>query len=197
MHATVSPQPLGEPLRPYLAILVALVGASCAWACGDETPHTQELGKDSGVESAMQDAAHDAAHDAPQDDAYTVAPCPDSIPDFALGMQAQGEDGNLVVRLRAAAPSPPERFLNDWEVEVVDGEGRSVPDARIDMARPFMPVHGHDGGVAPVVRSLSGPGAFAVDGINLNMRGPWEVQFQIASPTAGSDYAVFHVCVRG
>ncbi|HTU61828.1 MAG TPA: hypothetical protein VMF89_25400, partial [Polyangiales bacterium] len=114
---------------------------------------------------------------------------------FALGMQAEGELGHITGTLIDASKKPPLRYINDWTVEFVDGAGQPIEDVAIRMARPFMPVHGHDGNLAPKVRMVQ-PGRFEVDDLNLHMRGPWEIQFQLRSASAGDDYVVFHVCVE-
>jgi hypothetical protein len=121
--------------------------------------------------------------------------CPDSTPTFALGMQAAGMLGHITGTLIGASKVPPERYLNDWTVEFVDEAGAPVEDVSIRSVRPFMPVHGHDGNVKPVVHPETA-GRFAITGFNLNMRGPWEMQFQLRSAQAGDDYVVFHVCVQ-
>jgi hypothetical protein len=156
--------------------LIVLAGG----ACGDSANRT---GPDAGAESE-----HEHEHES------TFEGCPESTPPFALGMQAVGELGRITGTLIDASNAPPLRYLNDWIVEFVDGEGQPLEDVSIRRARPFMPVHGHDGNVQPSVRQEQ-PGRFAVDGLNLNMRGPWEIQFQLRSPSAGDDYVVFHVCV--
>lgn len=148
------------------------------------------------TEAPARDAAVDAA-DAPEQDAEEAAfvGCPDTTPPFTLGLTAQGKQGKLAAKLISASRVPPLRYLNDWTVELTDAAGEPLADATIRSARPFMPVHGHDGNVQPVVKPLSQPGRFAVNGLNFNMRGPWEVQLGLRSPSAGDDDVVFEICV--
>jgi hypothetical protein len=143
------------------------------------------------------DAAVDAALDDTQPDAEEAefVGCPDNIPAFALGMKAQGKQGKLTAKLISASREPPLRYLNDWTVELGDAAGEALEDATIHTALPFMPIHGHDGNVKPVVKKLSQPGRFAVNGLNFNMRGPWEVRLSLRSPSAGDDDVVFEICV--
>lgn len=122
--------------------------------------------------------------------------CPDSTPDFALGMQALGEQGRLRATLLAASNAPPLRYLNDWDIKLTAADGSPLSEAQIIMARPFMPVHGHDGNVQPKVSGLATPGEFRITGLNLIMRGPWEIQLAASSPQTGEDYLVFHICVE-
>jgi hypothetical protein len=145
----------------------------------------------------MRDAAADAALEDAQPDAKEAEfeGCPDTIPAFALGMQAQGKQGKLTAKLISASRVPPLRYLNDWTVELGDAAGAALEDATIRSALPFMPVHGHDGNVQPVVKKLSQPGRFAVSSLNFNMRGPWEVRLLLRSPSAGDDDVVFEICV--
>jgi len=122
--------------------------------------------------------------------------CPDSIPTFALGMHARGDGGRLGATLVAASPAPPLRYLNDWTLTLTLGDGTPLPDAVITKARAFMPVHGHDGIVVPTLEMLPEPGRVRIRGLNFNMRGPWQVQLSLSSPSTGDDYVVFYICVQ-
>lgn len=135
----------------------------------------------------------DAASPVP--DAGTYEGCPESTPEFALGMRALGENKRFLAELITATPAPPMRYLNDWTLRFLDAATESLlSDVAVTEARPFMPVHGHDGNVLPKVSRLES-GEFRVVGLNLNMRGPWEIQLHVSSEAGGTDYIVFHVCV--
>jgi len=138
-------------------------------------------------------AGHSDAGGVPLDDEFRG--CPESAPPFTLGMQASGNQGHLRATLVAASNVPPLRYLNDWTVDVQSASGAPLTDVQLTNARPFMPVHGHDGIVKPTVQRLAEPGRFSVRGFNLNMRGPWEIQLTAGSASAGDDYIVFHICV--
>jgi hypothetical protein len=164
-----------------------LCAALLLGSCGDDkTPEDPAANPPDAGESEQGE---------PDDEESEFEGCPDSTPTFALGMQAKGMLGHITGTLIAASKSPPERYLNDWTVEFVDDAGAPIEDVAIRSVRPFMPVHGHDGNVKPVVHPGT-KGRFAVTGFNLNMRGPWEIQFQLRSAQAGDDYVVFHVCVQ-
>lgn len=142
------------------------------------------------------DHYHGDAGDGTGDVEAAFEGCPDSTPSFALGMQAVGEQGNLNATLLAASNIPPLRYLNDWDLKLTAADGSPLSEAQIVMARPFMPVHGHDGNVQPKVSALGTPGEFRITGFNLIMRGPWEIQLAASSPDTGDDYLVFHICVE-
>lgn len=158
------------------------VGALLLFACGSDEAN----------ETSARDAAVEAA--VPDDETEFVG-CPDTLSAFELGMEAAGAQGKLKAKLISASPAPPLRYLNDWTVELLDASGAPLEDATIRSARPFMPVHGHDGNVQPVVTPLNERGRFAVNGLNFNMRGPWQVQLSLRSPSAGDDDVVFEICV--
>ena len=130
------------------------------------------------------------------DASYPEAECPDDTPEFAIDMKAEGRDHHVVGRLIDADPAPPLIYNNDWEVGFEDAAGMPIEDAMLTMARPYMPVHGHDGFYTPIVTPLNEPGQFSVERLNLWMRGPWEVQLTVASESAGDDYIVFKVCIE-
>jgi hypothetical protein len=160
------------------------------------------LGLGCGGDNAAGDAKPDAAAEPSQPDAGSYDDeeaafmgCPDTTPAFSLGMQAKGRDGHIVAALIEASNAPPLRFLNDWTIELRDAAGTPLSDVSIKSARPFMPVHGHDGNVQPTVKPLAAPGRFAIDSLNFNMRGPWEIQLSLHAPSVGDDYVVFQICV--
>jgi hypothetical protein len=165
--------------------LFGLCLSLAASSCGDDPAHEHDDAGD-GADAGEQ-------HEHEEDTEFEG--CPESTPEFELGMEAEGMQGHITGTLLEASSVPPLRYLNDWQVEFVDSQGNALEDVSIRSARPFMPVHGHDGNVKPVVRA-EGEGRFSVTGLNLNMRGPWEVQFQLRSATAGDDYVVFHICVQ-
>lgn len=144
--------------------------------------------------AACGDDPASEGHEGPHVDAAVYEGCPDTTPVFELGMQAQGEAGQITAILQAASPSSPMRFLNDWTVSFQSAAGQALADVEIAEARPFMPVHGHDGNVKPMV-TREPDGSHRVQSLNLNMRGPWEIQLHVNSASVGADYIVFHVCV--
>jgi hypothetical protein len=149
-------------------------------------------GDDDGTDS---DPVH--VHDAGlSDGSYEEVPCPEDTPEFAIGMEAVGEEGAITGRLLDADPAPPRKFENDWSVEFVDADGEPLEDVEVVRAWPFMPVHGHDGFYDPDVSALEEPGRYRVDRINMWMRGPWEVHFMLTSESAGDDHVVFDVCAE-
>jgi len=119
--------------------------------------------------------------------------CPEGIPNRAPGLQTMGE--HLTVKVVAAVPAEPERYLNNWTVELGALDESPAPDAEIVRAETFMPIHGHDGRVQPQMTALSEPGQFRVDRLNFTMRGPWEVRLWLRSDALEDDYVVFDVCV--
>jgi len=114
--------------------------------------------------------------------------CPPDVPLFESGLQAAG--AQHTVTLLSAEPAEPERYENDWVVEL------SPPDAELVRGQTFMPIHGHDGRVQPELKPLAAePGRFAIERLNFTMRGPWEVRLWTRAADAAEDYVVFHVCV--
>ena len=56
-------------------------------------------------------------------DAATFAACPDSIPPFAAGLTARGEQGHIEVALLDASRFPPRKYANEWTARA-RGRGR-------------------------------------------------------------------------
>jgi YtkA-like len=108
-------------------------------------------------------------------------------------LRSAGEQ--LAVSVVAAMPEEPERYINQWTVELERLDGASDPDAAIVRGETFMPIHGHDGRVQPNISALSDPGRFEIDRLNFTMRGPWEVHLWLRSGTGDDDYVVIDVCV--
>jgi len=134
-----------------------------------------------------------AADAAPVDD-DDFKGCPPGVPRFEPGLYAAGK--HYEVKLLSAMPQAPERYSNSWSVELALLDGTAAADAQIVRSQTFMPVHGHDGRVVPVVTALANPAEFQVDHITFTMRGPWEARFWISGDQAQEDNVVLHVCIE-
>jgi hypothetical protein len=130
-------------------------------------------------------------------DAAEFEGCPDSTPEFTLGMSASGRDGKITASLRDASSAPPTRYFNDWTLAFSDADGAPLEDVEIILARAYMRVHGHYGTPDPTLHQLADePSVFELQRLNLFMRGPWEVQLILKSDSLGEDHVVFDVCVE-
>jgi hypothetical protein len=161
--------------------MIAFVGTQAG--CGDEDDH------------AETDASGDHMHaDAGDDDGYPHAACDPGLPKHPTDVRGEGVGGNLHVEVVEADYDPPRKYTNDWVVALSDAQGEPVDDAEFSKARTWMPVHGHDGKFAPEITAAGG-GRYTFDGLNFTMTGPWQVQFEVSSASAGSDSFVLDVCV--
>jgi len=153
-------------------------------ACGDDP----DAGHPHGSEATGPEVDAAAYEGCSMADASTPSP------ELEIGMSALGQAGKIQGVLVDANPNPPMRYRNDWTVKFERAQGGALADVQITDARPFMPVHGHDGNVTPTLTQNT-DGTYLIENLNLNMRGPWEIQLHVSSPSAGDDYIVFHVCV--
>ncbi|MDD9942162.1 MAG: FixH family protein [Myxococcales bacterium] len=115
--------------------------------------------------------------------------------DFEIGLHKPGMADSLHMRVLDAVPARPEKFENDWLIEVGDDDG-PIEAAEITV-EPYMPTHGHDGTFAPEVSPMDEAGQYAIDRINLWMAGPWEVRFMIRIGDTEVDRIVYDVCIEG
>ena len=83
--------------------------------------------------------------------------------------------------------------LNDWNVRVHDASGTPITGT-LTLAS-IMPDHGHGSPTVATITS-NGDGTYAISGINLSMRGVWQITLTIAS-TSMNDSASFTFCVDG
>jgi hypothetical protein len=148
------------------AVILLLLGSG-AVACGDAADQS------------------DAQSQVELDDDFKG--CPPELPVFGPGLEVEGAPHKI--ELISAQPAEPERYENDWVVEL------SPPEAVLVRGQTFMPIHGHDGRVEPMVKPLSTPGQFVVERLNFTMRGPWEVRLWVSSAGATEQLLVFNVCV--
>jgi hypothetical protein len=153
-------------------------------ACGADSHDADHTGHADHEQSADSDQAE-------LDDDFKG--CPEGIPPFEPGLEAEGR--HFTLKLMAAKPTEPERYRNDWTVEVRAADGTPAGDAEITRGQTFMHIHGHDGRVQPKLKALDEPGHFEVDSLNFTMRGPWEVRLWVRSPSVDEELDVFHVCV--
>jgi hypothetical protein len=126
------------------------------------------------------------------DDAGTY--CPADSPVFRVPMEAVGDKMRITARLISAKPEPPERYFNDWTVELVDSSGNPVEDVELTQVQTYMTVHRH-GVLAKQITKLGDPARFEVKDVDMFMRGPWEIRFTVTSASAGDDYIVFNHCL--
>lgn len=162
--------------RPPVAILPPLLALVLS-ACPDNT--------------ATQDDAGTAASGGSGGDGSNVG----SGAPFSLGMTAPSDDAAFQVKLLSATPAPPQKYENDWVVEVLDMDGAPLVDADLYFVQPYMPIHGHDGSFEPDITAGDAPGTFVVKRINLWMGGPWEVRFFVKSGDI-DDRAVIDVFIE-
>ena len=180
-----------KPSHAGLSVLFSsLLCASLSFTsfgCGDETD--DEHDHDAHVHESTGDAS-DAGHtgDAGDNACKTSG--------LSEGQMAHGD--NVMVKLVSFDNNPAQIQENDWVVEISTHDGTPVADAELTNVRAFMPVHGHDGKYPPEISAVSGePGQFKLDDLYFTMEGPWQVQFTIASESAGDDYVVMEICVGG
>jgi hypothetical protein len=168
----------------------ALFGLLTVAACG-------------GSEGTQTDQASSHAGHAGQGSSAELADdfkgCPASVPAFAPGLRAEGK--HFAVTLVSSKPEVPERYTNSWTVSLstLDGQGEQAGQPAqglaITRAQTFMPVHGHDGRVVPVLTPQPTAGEVLIDKLNFSMRGPWQVRLWLRSDSVEEDYVVFLVCV--
>lgn len=158
-----------------MAALAALVLGGALAACGDDDQPDPE--------SPSGDAA-----------AAAFVACPDSIPELGAGLTATGKDDRIQAVLLDASLVPARKFGNEWTLELRGADDEPLADAEITSGTTFMPVHQHYGR-PPVIEALPDPGQVRA-AIRFTMRGPWQVNLQASSASAGDDKIMFDVCVE-
>jgi hypothetical protein len=108
------------------------------------------------------------------------------------GLTSNGPAGAAFTIL-SATPSAVQQGLNDWSVRVRDASG--TPLAGTLTLKSIMPDHGHG---SPTIATITpnGDGTYAISGINLSMRGVWQITLTIAASSV-NDSASFTFCVDG
>jgi YtkA-like len=118
---------------------------------------------------------------------------------YALPLTLLGPLG-YGVTLRARAPNPSAKGLNQWTVTVTDSSGAPLPGARLVLATT-MPDHGHSS-AAPTAPATDETGSASIPGLNFFMAGVWRIQIDVYPVGAGSDAnptdsVAFLFCVEG
>lgn len=134
--------------------------------------------------------------DGVQDDdiEFEDAECPADLPEMERGMLALGVGGRIRGELIDADKIPLGWYHNDWQVRFTGPDGEELSDVEITKADSWMPLHGHTGGQTPMIEPLDGEdGAFDVSGINITMKGPWQVRFDVTGGGV-TDQVIFEVC---
>jgi YtkA-like len=115
---------------------------------------------------------------------------------YAVGVQAKATDTKLTVHFMDADPAPPDKGLNTWTVQLLDGQGKPVNGATI-VTKPYMPDHGHASPTKPPFKPKGMDGSYEIDEVNLFMPGLWQITFDVSAPGGVADSAVIDFCVDG
>ena len=152
--------------------------------------HTMDA---SGHTHAADAGAH--AHDGGGGMTMGDAPCTPDYPRYRPGLSVKA--GELTVVVVSMAPAPPrQRVPNDWILQLFDASGSPVTDATIENASTNMSVHGHTGNSLPRVVPQPAPGQFKLDNLAFQMRGPWEVLFDVTRQGGRPTLVTFKACVE-
>ncbi len=111
---------------------------------------------------------------------------------FSVGMSGTGPAG-ATMKIVSATPTSVQEGLNEWTVLVLDAGGNPV-DGTLTITS-FMPDHNHGSPTLATVTPKGG-GTYDIAGINLTMRGVWQITLSIAS-AALNDSVVFTLCIDG
>ncbi len=170
-------------------------------ACGDDEPAAHgdhDAGHDhhdSGHQHGDGDGHGDAGdHHHPGDD--LDVPCPENLPELAVGTLAEGTEKRIHAKVVKVDPLPLGRGTSDWELRFQTQDGEPLTDITVTRAYTYMPVHDHDGTFEPKVSPLDEAGHYEFDGFNFTMRGPWQVRIDLSSDAAGDDHFILDVCVE-
>jgi hypothetical protein len=173
--------------RPRARFDTALVLALCLAACGD--------GKDE--QPGHDHDAHVEPGDTEPDGGYPDTPCDPNLAPLAPGLETLGSMSKLLkATLVSSDPTPLLKGRANWVVDFATAEGAPVSDLEFVDVFTYMPVHGHMGNFKPKVMQLTEPGRYEFTGFNFTMRGPWQVRFEVSSPSAGDDFIIVNVCVE-
>jgi photosystem II stability/assembly factor-like uncharacterized protein len=147
--------------------------------------------------TAITGCGDDGSMNEPSDeaDAAVFVACPDSIPELEPGVAFTGRDGKIRVEILGASPMPARKYRNDWTIAFTDANGDPLDDVEITRFEAYMPVHEHFSRPPVEVELLDEPGELDAT-VHFIMRGPWEVQIEASSASAGDDYVVLDVCVE-
>ena len=192
-------------IRSSTRLVGLLFAVASLLACGDSGSGGEggdQAGMSANAGTSGKDGCEPPLIEAPGGHCYMPIPCPDTLPDFTLGLTAEGEEGLYAASIFEASPSPPRKFLNDWVIDLTDADGEPAADAMViddpndpEDTRSYMPAHGHDGGRPIIIEAMDEPGRFSLSEINMFMAGPWEVHLHLTGP-AGDDEVVFDICIE-
>jgi hypothetical protein len=115
---------------------------------------------------------------------------------YAVGLSQTVMDGTMKVSFVDAMPAPPAESLNEWTVQLTDGNGDPVSGATITV-KPWMPDMGHGSSVTPQVTPMTTAGEYQVSLIDLFMPGIWTNTFTITTASEPVTTAVFTFCIDG
>jgi len=167
--------------------LVALLGAG---ACDSGAPSTTVLMGQGGAGGEAGSAGPDFV-DCSADTRATP---------YAAGMKETSLSGAWVVKLLnntflvdgKPVIQAPAKGTDSWTIEVDDASGRPA-DGIVTGVSPYMPDHRH--GTTPVAVTTAGTGTYTLTPLYLYMSGYWEITIGLTGSGAGTDSAMFPICI--
>lgn len=171
-----------------LLCLFTLLGS-----CGDESskptrPHDEHDAGDHVGGHAMGHGATDASMDERE------VPCTADFPRYQPGLSVTA--GSITVELVSVAPAPPrQKTPNRWELAIKGADMQPLPGATLVKPVSYMQVHNHYGR-DPTAKAASEPGRYELAGLDFNMRGPWEVIFDVERAGAPPEMVRIKICVE-
>jgi hypothetical protein len=152
-------------LRSWILMGACLASAACG---GDDPPATTE--PDGGMAPASEE-------------------CAPGTPEFkygADGLTAADSGGTVSVRIMDSNYATPAKDFNDWTIQILDGSGAPMPQARLLWSCAWMPLHMH-GSNPKSVKKLDG-GEYELLQQNLGMYGGWKVRLWVDPAGQGMEY---------
>jgi len=166
--------------------------------CGDsgDSGDTSDAGSMSNTDSGMDMTDGMAMGDGGMNmDGMAPALCTDE-PTSIDDVHGMGSSNVLMAKVVSADPNPPQMDANNWVFEITTMDGTKVTDATFSNVRTWMYVHNHGGTYAPqVTQDTTDSSQYKFDNVYFQMVGPWYVEFDVSSPTAGDDSFSLPICV--
>lgn len=116
--------------------------------------------------------------------------------DYAVGVGAAADDGNVKITFADADPAPPGKGNNVFTVDVTDGVDQPLTGADITV-KACMPLHGHCASVTPTVTADAKAGRYVVTNVDLFMSGLWTITFTVTPSGGAADPVNISFCVEG
>jgi hypothetical protein len=177
-----------------LGALLMLAALGAPAACSGDASNGGAGGGSGGSAGA---GGNDGVDGGGNEDTSTSCAVATGIDKYVAHLSKPGRNGVYSFQLVQSDPAPPAEGTNVWMVKVLGSDGVPIANDQLSVDI-FMPGHGHNTPIPPIVAYDVGAKTFAINPVHFSMGGTWRITFSVFDPSDRAipiDSAQFFFCL--